>query len=252
MKHHFALAIAVVVILLVSMTAVYAAPSNPADAYTGTGTSASTSFGTTDPANLEINSGGLGVCNPTRTTYLSWSLAGVNSELTSTSELTLFVNNAQSTNTGSVALYEVSDDTWNETTVTGNPAPALGSLITSVPMPTTTGGTITFTGSSLAVWLNKNTSYVGGNDTVAGNDLVSFAVQITGCSGFSNPVRFDSKDKVGGTAPALVLFNPTAVTLSTFHSTSPSLNWPLIAGLGALATVVIGGLAVTRRRAAGR
>jgi len=234
------------------MTAVYAAPSNPVDAYTGTGTSASTAFGTTDPDNLEINSGGLGVCSPTRATYLGWSLVGVNAELTSASELTLFVNNAQSTNSGSVALYEVSDDTWSETTVTGNSAPALGSLITSVPIPTTTGGMITFTGNSLADWLNKNTSYVGGNDTVAGNDLVSFAVQVTGCTGFSNPARFDSKDKVGGTAPTLILFNPTAVTLSTFHSTAPSLNWPLIAGLGALAAVVIGGLAVTRRRAAGR
>jgi hypothetical protein len=43
---------------------------------------------------------------------------------------------------------------------------------------------------------------------------------------------------------------PTAVTMSTFRATDPAVNWPLIAGLGALAAVVIGGLAVARRRAA--
>jgi hypothetical protein len=44
--------------------------------------------------------------------------------------------------------------------------------------------------------------------------------------------------------------SPTAVTLRTFRAADPAVNWPLIVGLGALAAVVIGGLAVSRRRAA--
>ena len=251
MRHHFALVLTVVSILLVSAAAVYAAPSDPADTFTGTGGAAGTAFGTTDKDNLEIQSGGLGTCTPSRTTYLRWSLVGVNTELGDTSKLVLFVNQAQNNNTGFVTLYEVQDDSWDEATLTGNtPAPALGSVIASVPTPTVAGGTITFTGTALATWLNKNTFYTGGNDNVAGNDKVSFAVQVANCPGFSNPVRFDSKDKPGGTAPLLQLYNPTAVTMSTFRAADPAVNWPLIVGLGALAAVVVGGLAVSRRRAA--
>ena len=64
-----------------------------------------------------------------------------------------------------------------------------------------------------------------------------------------------SKDNTSGyIAPQLILTSalPTAVTMSTFQAADPAANWPLIAGLGALAAVVIGGLAVTRRRSAGR
>jgi len=66
----------------------------------------------------------------------------------------------------------------------------------------------------------------------------------------SNIVALSSR--TGSTSPALTVESPTAVTMSTFRSADPAFNWPLIAGLGALAAVVIGGLAVTRKRAAGR
>ncbi len=63
-----------------------------------------------------------------------------------------------------------------------------------------------------------------------------------------------SKDQTDGPKPQLNLTTEvsTAVTMSTFRSADPAVNWPLIAGLGVLAAVVIGGLAVTRKRAAGR
>jgi hypothetical protein len=44
--------------------------------------------------------------------------------------------------------------------------------------------------------------------------------------------------------------SPTAVTLSGFTTGHATPGWPLIVGLGALAAVVAGGLAVSRRRAA--
>lgn len=46
--------------------------------------------------------------------------------------------------------------------------------------------------------------------------------------------------------------NPTAVTMSTFRAADPAVNWPLIVGAGVLALAVLGGLAVTRRRAVRR
>jgi len=85
---------------------------------------------------------------------------------------------------------------------------------------------------------------------VVGPNVISFAVRIIGCSATSNIVALSSR--TGSTSPALTVESPTAVTMSTFRSADPAFNWPLIAGLGALAAVVIGGLAVTRKRAAGR
>jgi len=250
--HSGALALAIAVIMsLLAVVIAQAGAVNPADTYTQP--SNSTAYGTIDPDNLEINSGGLGTCDASRTTYLRWDLSGVNQPAGDITSLTLFVNNAQSSNTGQVALYKVTDDTWDEATLTGNtPPPALGAQITSVSIPTATGGTISFSGAALAGWVNENTSYVGGSDTTVGNDKISFAIQVTGCSGFSNPVRFDSKDKVGGVAPVLLLFSPNAITLSTFHAADPLVNWLLYGGLGLLGLVAVVGTVVYRQRAVAR
>jgi hypothetical protein len=44
--------------------------------------------------------------------------------------------------------------------------------------------------------------------------------------------------------------SPTVVSLSDFTTSRATPGWPLIVGLGALAAVVVGGMAVSRRRAA--
>ncbi len=228
------LRITVLIVLLLSAiaTSIFAAVSNPADTYVRT-TSGGTAFGTTDSSNLQLNSGGLGSCDATDTIYLRWNLSGIDDVVGPTSTLKLTSNDAQAGNTGSVSLYKVVDDSWSETTLTNNtPAPTLGSLIVSVSIPTTSPGTITFTGQNLADYLNETTTFVNGTtDTTAGDDVVSFALRITGCTGFTNSVRFDAKDG-SGTAPTLDLFNPTAITLSTLTATAGSATpYPLLAAL---------------------
>ena len=51
------------------------------------------------------------------------------------------------------------------------------------------------------------------------------------------------------TWPALNIATPTAVTMSTFRAADPAVNWPLIAGVGALAALTAGGVLFYRKRA---
>jgi hypothetical protein len=73
------------------------------------------------------------------------------------------------------------------------------------------------------------------------------------CSGSAVEQRLGSREN---TTPALqpsLDVVSTAVTLRTFGAAAPAVNWPLIGGLGGLgvlAAVVIGGLVVSRKRAA--
>ena len=55
-------------------------------------------------------------------------------------------------------------------------------------------------------------------------------------------------ESAGGPWLKITSGEPLAVKMSTFRAADPAVNWPLVAGLGALAAAVIGGLAVARRR----
>lgn len=237
--------IAVVICLLIGALAVssFAAASSPADTYVST-LSGTTAFGTTDSAHLQVNSGGLGVCNFTETVYLRWSLSGVNDAVGPSTQLKLTVNDAQAGNTGSLSLYRVADDSWNEATVTNDtPAPTVGLEITSVPIPTTSPAPVTFTGQELADYLAETTAFANGStDMIAGDDVASFAVRVTGCRGFTNPVRFDAREG-SGTAPLLNLFNPTAITLTALTAgarpETPLARYALFASLIGLAAAAV-------------
>lgn len=235
------LRIIVITVLLLGAiaTSIFAAASSPADTYVRN-SDGGTAFGTTDSTNLQLNSGGLGSCDATDTIYLRWSLSGVSDVVGPTTELKLTVNDAQAGNTGSVSLYRVADDSWNETTLTNNtPAPVLGSLISSVSIPTSSPATVTFTGQSLADYLTEVTTFANGTtDTSAGDNVASFALRVTGCTGFTNSVRFDSKDGAG-TAPALNLLNPTAITLSSLAATTTATPYALFAALISLAAAAL-------------
>jgi hypothetical protein len=186
-----------------------------------------------------------GNCVDTRTTYLKFSLVTVapGQALLPTSQLVLTRSGAVGSSY-TVGLYETTN-VWSESSDrTG--FPPVGNLIGSaVAFPTSNGATVTFTGQALATYVQAA--------NVAPDDAVSFAVRLvsTGpcASGVQSLVLYSQDQSNALLAPSLSLF-PTAVTLSTFHATDPAVNWPLIAGLGALAAVVIGGLAVSRRRAA--
>jgi len=232
---------------LVLVPVTLAAASNPIDSYVLT-SSPGSNFGTS--ANLAVfGSGGVGVCTATGTAYLKWSLAGTAAAVGATTKLTVNVNFISSGADGNVSLYQVTDDSWTETGITANNAPAPGALLASVPLPGSTG-LVTFTGADLAAYVNSQSSFVGGTDTTAGDDVISFAIRISGCTAPSSAISLDSREKTGGTAPALSLFDTNAVTLTGFGAADPTVNWPLIAGLGALALLIAAGGVIYRRRAA--
>ena len=197
---------------------------------------------------LTVASGGIGACNPTYTTYMKWSLTGVSTAANPKSTLTLRASFLTSGSNGNLALYEVSDVAWTEATITFANPPAVGSSpIATASLPTAYPQDVVFTGSALADYINRQSAFVGGDDTIAGPNVVSFAVRITGCTANNSSVAFYSR--TGTTPPALNVVAPTAITLSTFQAADPAVNWPLIAGLGALVALAAGGVLFYRKRA---
>ncbi len=265
MRRYITISVVSVVIMLFLVGIVLGAAMNPGDTYTASGDTYTAStgpernqaFGTDDDFNLEVNSGDPN-CESIRTTYLRWDLTGVNRAAGPGTKLKLSVNDASVSNTGSLSLFQVSDDDWNEATLKGSntspPPPTLGSVITLVSNPTDTeiDGQVIFKGQDLADWINANSLFVGADDSTAGNDKVSFAIEVTGCTGDSNSTRFDSKESYidnVGTPPDLKLFDTNNVTLTTLRAEGGEypLNWPLYACIG-LATLAAAALLVAYRR----
>ncbi len=195
---------------------------------------------------LTVGSSYVSACNPSYTIYLKWNVSDVTTAAKDTSTLKLKVDIFGGAS-GNLALYEVSDTSWTEGTISASAPPALAANpITTVPVPTAAGQNITFTGSALADYINKQSAHVGGTDTIAGPDILSLAVRIIDCTTFDNSIAFFSS--TGTTPPVLSVMNPTAVSLSTFAAAGPATNWLLIAGLG-LAALAAGGAWLYRKQA---
>lgn len=234
----------IIFLALMLVSTVSADVSSPQDAFVRA-TDAGANFNGND---LSAASTFFGSCTAGDTTYLKWSLSGISGEAGPLTALVLNVNFVASGSNGNLELFRVADDTWNEATITSSSAPALGASITSVPVPGSTGP-ISIAGVALAAYVNQESAYTGGGDVTAGDNTISLAIRITGCSNLSNVVTFDSKDKSGGVAPDLSVFNTTSVSLTTFHAadTAP-VSWPLYAGLALLALLALTGTVVLRRR----
>jgi len=240
MKRYFFYAMLLAAMVLTIAVIAYAAATNPQDTYATVGSSAIRG----DEDDLYVKAGVPSsyplVCETMDITYLRWDLDQVNGEASASgpnkTQLILNANYTYSTSQSKLYLYKITDDNWTESTLNGNNAPALGDLIMQVPAPTTPGSVI-FEGSALADWINENSSYVGGNDTVAGNDIVSFAITID-CTSIYSHIKFDSKEKDGGTPPALNIYDPNAVRLSSFSTTQQQSPWSFYVGLGVLILVV--------------
>jgi hypothetical protein len=136
-----------------------------------------------------------------------------------------------------ITLYGTTDDTWGAAAVVGN---ALSTVNWAAGNGATT---LTFPTSQALV------DYV---KTALTDNTANFAIGWSTCPGDSTNT-FNARFQTNATSPGQMTVDiTTAVTMSTFHTTDPAVNWPVILGLGALAAVVIGGLAVSRRRAAAR
>ena len=141
------------------------------------------------------------------------------------------------------------NDGWTEAALTFNNKPSGDRLLATVPLPVA-DGTVAFSSTNLNTYLNEQTQFTGGGDTTAGNNLASFLIRITGCAAAPSSNVFFAEGSPGssyGSGPRLKLYNSNAVTLRTFRSADPAVNWPLIAG-GAALLALVGGLGVYRWR----
>jgi hypothetical protein len=201
---------------------------------------------------LGVTSGGInGACNPSDTAFLRWDLSGVTAANVGSATVTLtdFQNTGFSTNPVELTLYAVADNTWNEANLGGDtagtfPPPPIGNALATATAP------VSPSNSPLVFQSQLLTDYVKGKAGTA----ASFAVQMTTCGGATSPnvLLYDKENGSSTTDPYMTITPTTAVQVSTFRTADPAVNWPLIVGLGVLALVVIGGLAVSRRRAAAR
>ena len=237
-----------ILLVMVAMVVVNATGSGvpAADTYFGNGNN-------NDTKELEVVGSCFGDCADVTVAYLRWDFTVPGREIDPSAtvnfaRLTLVTtsNVVLAGQTVSLQLLEVLNDSWNETDTT---APGYGTAIltlNSISLTDNTAGQqVVFEGPALASYIENQRFNKGGNDKA------SVAIRVSSSNAFGPTVTFWDKEGTG-VSPTLLITasNATAVTLSTFHAVDPAVNWPLIVGLGALAAAVVGGVAVSRRRAA--
>jgi hypothetical protein len=254
-RKSFLVAAVLFVMLCVTVGSIHGAPAQPttthilspeADVYVRDDQPTTTS--NTNRLALKASVPDGSTCSPQMISYLKFDLGDVLAgETVSVANLVLSVENADLTGSITMAIKASDTTDWLESGTAGDPKLptwnnplALGATVYATAQ-SAASGTITFTSSELASYLNGKK---GGLVTLA-------IVPQLPCTGFNPFQNFRSKEYSSGVATPTLTINPsTAISLSTFRAADPATNWPLIVGLGALAAVVIGGLAVARRRAA--
>jgi hypothetical protein len=262
-------------IMSVAATSVSAAPSGPgvvlADIYVNKGLGDYN----LDGENLQVASdeATCTAASPASTTFLRWNVSAWAGETLESVVLTLTMDISGVSGLAQFTLYKVADDTWDETKMS-----FLGPLSAGHPEYTSPPA-VNIVSDAIDVFTLPTGAYVGNivfqsdnlkryvDEEADGDGLASFALIMTSCPGdYAPSVEFLSKETGSETlasaasdalaapdaitVPNMQILVTTAVKMTTFHAADPAVNWPLIAGVGALAAVLIGGLAVARRRAA--
>lgn len=236
------------VLFLAVVVSAGAVASGPADADMFTNyNDQETAFGQTTPNDLWITKTGDpgGNCVDSRITYLQWSLTDVpEGGIIGYVGVTLTRSGATSNGPGyTIGLYQASDEWTEASTYATTPLP--GALLDTKPFLTTNGASLTFSSDALLSYVQAQAD---------GDNVLSLAVKLVTpgtCPTSAVSLVFDSSEDSAGVAPSLDVRTappPNAVSVAT--SSAETVTWPLYAGLGAVALVVIAGLAVSRRRTA--
>ncbi len=205
--------------------------SNPQDALVRS-TDAGANF---DGPDLAAVSTFLASCGVSDITYLKWNITG---PIDASASLALTADAPIGANTGQLTLYRVADDSWDETTITYNNRPALGAEIMNLNPVPAAPGPVNFSGPALVTYLNEE---------AAGDGVVSFALQVDGCTQFGpNGIRMDSKEDTAGTAPSLS--TTTAVTLQSFRPDNNGISPIVWVGLLLVVVLAFGAFVTLRRR----
>lgn len=156
-------------------------------------------------------------CNQTDRIYIQWDLSSVPDGTTiDVASITLTAEFVSKSAGATLGLYKT-QDSWVETGITQNNAPAVGNLLASVSAPSSAGQSIVYNGAALLAYLNQE---------AAGDDIASFAVQFNDdcAEGISLAVFSDAE--AGSGRPVLQIeytFTPTP-TVTIGPSPTPTLT----------------------------
>lgn len=171
----------------------------------------STNFGNEET--LSVAAGSIDSCLASEITYLKFDLSDVQRAAAGSAVLAVEATYALSANSGQVVLYLAPDvgadgsSPWREHTLTWQNRPDLGSArkLAALGAPTS-AGPIVFQSAALAQAINEVSAYTNGtSDTLAGDNVLSLALQIEGCQGLSSVVRFAAREHPRVPGPQLDL-----------------------------------------------
>lgn len=174
---------------------------------------------------VQPSSSGIAACNPAQVGLIGWDLSGVSGTIDS-AQLTLttyFVTGAPlPPATVTFELYEPSAHDWTETNAdislgsSGTTIATATVALTNDPLPpaSPTPQTVVFSGAALGAYFNS----------LKATGPATIGVRITeGCGNSALLVSFNDRENSGNlpggaaaTEPDLILFTPTAVSLSSF------------------------------------
>jgi hypothetical protein len=167
-------------------------------------------------ATLAATAGGIGACAPSEISYLRFDLAGLERPVRDAA-LLLEAVYAGGNNSGSLALYAVPNTLaggtvpWQENTLTWNNQPGTVGMVrlAAVPVPVS-AGPIRLDSQALTALLNRRATSGGARP---GDDTLSLALQIEGCTGLINVVHFASAENSDAAGPTLTFSPPLQVWL---------------------------------------
>ena len=217
-------------------------PLSPTDDYTMN--TANNVPGGANGANLGVIGQVVTACSATQESFLKFNLTSATTPITA-AELRLRSNFSSATGTLTMGLFTSSNESWAQDagfTWAARPTRVEGTALATATK-TAAGSDVVFSSDALRAALETQRT------TGADPKLVTLVVTVIDCTGTTTQAM-DSINKSGGVPAVLTLTTqPTAVTMSTFQAADPAVNWPLIAGLGALVALAAGGILFYRKRA---
>lgn len=170
-------------------------------------TAPATAFGKEET--LAVAAGGIAGCTASEITYLKFDLGDVQRAAAGSAALALQATYALSANSGQVVLYAAPEGAvpWRESTLTWQNRPELmeARKLAAVSAPTS-AGPLVWQSAALAGAIHEASAYTdGAADQSAGDNVLSLALQLEGCQGPANVVRFAAREHPSRAGPALTL-----------------------------------------------
>ncbi len=203
---------AILPILVLAAIIVRASQSELPAVHDGYVAAAAPSAGYGHANSLWVASGGLASCAPSEVSYLRFDLSELAEGPVRDVALLLDVTYAAGGNSGNLALYAAPDTLagemtpWQEAALTWSNRPNLAGMarLASVAVPVS-AGPVRLESPALAALVNEQASFGG---VRPGDDVLSLALLIEGCTGLNSVVRFASSEHGDAAAPALVFSPP--------------------------------------------